>query len=165
MISLSVLTKVLQNLLNENVTIRDMRSIIQTLVEYAPKSQDPDVLTAACRIALRRFIVQDVAGTTSEIPVITLAPELEQMLQQSMQSAGNDGAGIEPGMAERLQNSLIEAHRNQELSGEPSILLTSGMLRSVLSRFIKHSIPGLVILSYQEIPEEKQIRIVNSVGQ
>jgi flagellar biosynthesis protein FlhA len=165
MISLSVLTKVLQNLLNENVTIRDMRSIIQTLVEYAPKSQDPDVLTAACRIALRRFIVQDVAGTTSEIPVITLAPELEQMLQQSMQSAGNDGAGIEPGMAERLQTSLVEAHRNQELSGEPSILLTSGMLRSVLSRFIKHSIPGLVILSYQEIPEEKQIRIVNSVGQ
>ena len=164
MLSLSVLTKVLQNLLNESVTIRDMRSIIQTLVEYAPKSQDPDVLTAACRIALRRFIVQDVAGATPEIPVITLAPELEQMLQQSMQSAGNEGAGIEPGLAERIQTSLAEAHRNQELQGEPSILLTSGMLRSVLSRFVKHSLPGLVILSYQEIPEEKQIKIVSSVG-
>lgn len=164
MLSLSVVTKTLQNLLNEGVPIRDMRSILQTLVEYAPKSQDPDVLTAACRISLRRFIVQDAAGAAPEIPVITLAPELEQMLQQSMQSAGNDGAGIEPGLAERIQTSLSEAHRNQELSGEPSILLTSGMLRSVLSRFIKHSIPGMVTLSYQEIPEEKQIKIVSSVG-
>jgi flagellar biosynthesis protein FlhA len=164
MLSLSVVTKTLQNLLNEGVPIRDMRSILQTLVEYAPKSQDPDVLTAACRISLRRFIVQDAAGPAPEIPVITLAPELEQMLQQSMQSAGNDGAGIEPGLAERIQTSLSEAHRNQELSGEPSILLTSGMLRSVLSRFIKHSIPGMVTLSYQEIPEEKQIKIVSSVG-
>ncbi len=164
MLSLSVVTKTLQNLLNEGVPIRDMRSILQTLVEYAPKSQDPDVLTAACRISLRRFIVQDAAGPSSEIPVITLAPELEQMLQQSMQSAGNDGAGIEPGLAERIQTSLADAHRNQELSGEPSILLTSGMLRGVLSRFIKHSIPGMVTLSYQEIPEEKQIKIVNSVG-
>ena len=164
MLSLSVVTKTLQNLLNEGVPIRDMRSILQTLVEYAPKSQDSDVLTAACRISLRRFIVQDAAGATPEIPVITLAPELEQMLQQSMQSAGNDGAGIEPGLAERIQTSLADAHRNQELSGEPSILLTSGMLRSVLSRFIKHSIPGMVTLSYQEIPEEKQIKIVSSVG-
>ncbi|MBU2884085.1 flagellar biosynthesis protein FlhA [Psychrosphaera sp. B3R10] len=164
MMSLSVLTKVLQNLLNESVPIRDIRSILQTLVEYAPKSQDPDVLTAACRIALRRFIVQDTAGSVAEIPVITLAPELEQMLQQSMQSTGNEGAGIEPGLAERMQTSLAEAHKNQELQGEPSILLTSGMLRSVLSRFLKHSVPGLVILSYQEIPEEKQIKIVSSVG-
>jgi flagellar biosynthesis protein FlhA len=164
LLSLSVLTKVLQNLLNEGVPIRDMRSILQTLVEYAPKSQDPDVLTAACRISLRRFIVQDAAGGVPEIPVITLAPELEQMLQQSMQSAGNEGAGIEPGLAERLQTSLANAHRNQELAGEPSILLTSGMLRSVLSRFIKHTIPGMVTLSYQEIPEEKQIKIVSSVS-
>jgi flagellar biosynthesis protein FlhA len=164
MLSLSVTTKVLQNLLNEGVPVRDMRSILQTLVEYAPKSQDPDVLTAACRISLRRFIVQDATGSSTEIPVITLVPELEQMLQQSMQSAGNDGAGIEPGLAQRLQTSLTDAHKTQELSGEPSILLTSGMLRSVLSRFIKHSIPGMVVLSYQEIPEEKQIKIVSSVG-
>ena len=164
LLSLSVVTKVLQNLLNEGVPVRDMRSILQTLVEYGPKSQDSDVLTAACRIALRRFIVQDATGSSTEIPVITLVPELEQMLQQSMQSAGNEGAGIEPGLAERLQTSLSDAHKTQELSGEPSILLTSGMLRSVLSRFIKHSIPGMVILSYQEIPEEKQIKIVSSVG-
>ncbi|RRS08993.1 flagellar biosynthesis protein FlhA [Pseudoalteromonas sp. J010] len=162
---LTTVVKVLQNLLNEGVAIRDMRSIVQTLVEYGPRSQDPDVLTAAVRISLRRLIVQDAVGGDDEIPVITLAPELEQMLHQSLQNAGDEGAGIEPGLAERLQESLKEAHHNQEMLGEPSILLTSGMLRSVLSRFVKHTIPGLRVMSYQEVPEERQIKIVSSVGQ
>lgn len=162
---LGTVVKVLQNLMNEGVAVRDMRSIAQTLVEYGTKSQDPDVLTAAARISLRKFIVQDMVGSNNEIPVITLSPELEQMLHQSLQSAGDEGAGIEPGLAERLQNSLGDAHQNQEMAGEPSILLTSGMLRSVLSRFVKHSLPGLRVMSYQEVPEEKQIKIVCSVGQ
>ncbi|MEL0648241.1 flagellar biosynthesis protein FlhA [Pseudoalteromonas agarivorans] len=162
---LTVIVKVLQNLLNEGVAIRDMRSIVQTLVEYGPRSQDPDVLTAAVRISLRRLIVQDAVGMSSEIPVITLAPELEQMLHQSLQNAGDEGAGIEPGLAERLQVSLTEAHQNQEMAGEPSILLTSGMLRTVLSRFVKYTIPGLKVMSYQEVPDERQIKIVSSVGQ
>lgn len=162
---LTVIVKVLQNLLNEGVAIRDMRSIVQTLVEYGPRSQDPDVLTAAVRISLRRLIVQDAVGMSSEIPVITLAPELEQMLHQSLQNAGDEGAGIEPGLAERLQQSLNEAHQNQEMAGEPSILLTSGMLRTVLSRFVKYTIPGLRVMSYQEVPDERQIKIVSSVGQ
>ncbi|GAA60026.1 flagellar biosynthesis protein FlhA [Pseudoalteromonas sp. BSi20652] len=162
---LTSIVKVLQNLLNEGVAIRDMRSIVQTLVEYGPRSQDPDVLTAAVRISLRRLIVQDAVGMSSEIPVITLAPELEQMLHQSLQNAGDEGAGIEPGLAERLQLSLNEAHQNQEMAGEPSILLTSGMLRTVLSRFVKYTIPGLRVMSYQEVPDERQIKIVSSVGQ
>ncbi|MBD1582242.1 flagellar biosynthesis protein FlhA [Pseudoalteromonas sp. S16_S37] len=162
---LTTVVKVLQNLLNEGVAIRDMRSIVQTLVEYGPRSQDPDVLTAAVRISLRRLIVQDAVGNADEIPVITLAPELEQMLHNSLQNAGDEGAGIEPGLAERLQNSLREAHQTQEMLGDPSILLTSGMLRSVLSRFVKHTIPGLRVMSYQEVPDERQIKIVSSVGQ
>lgn len=162
---LTTIVKVLQNLLNEGVAIRDMRSIVQTLVEYGPRSQDPDVLTAAVRITLRRLIVQDAVGNAPEIPVITLAPELEQMLHQSLQNAGDEGAGIEPGLAERLQTSLNEAHQTQEMTGEPSILLTSGMLRTVLSRFVKYTIPGLRVMSYQEVPDERQIKIVSSVGQ
>ncbi|MBE0367427.1 flagellar biosynthesis protein FlhA [Pseudoalteromonas aurantia] len=162
---LTTIVKVLQNLLNEGVAIRDMRSIIQTLVEYGPRSQDPDVLTAAVRISLRRLIIQDAVGAAEEIPVITLAPELEQMLHQSLQNAGDEGAGIEPGLAERLQESLREAHQTQEMLGDPSILLTSGMLRSVLSRFVKYTIPGLRVMSYQEVPDERQIKIVSSVGQ
>ncbi|WP_445765724.1 flagellar biosynthesis protein FlhA [Rheinheimera sp.] len=164
-LALTAVVKVLQNLLNEGVPIRDMRTIVQTLVEYGAKSQDVDVLTAACRIALRRLIVQEVGGSRKEIPVITFAPELEQMLHQSMQAAGNDGAGIEPGLADRIQQSLQQAHQEQELNGDSAILLTSGILRSVMARFVKYTIPGLRVLSYQEIPDDKQIRIVSVIGQ
>jgi flagellar biosynthesis protein FlhA len=162
---LSTVVKVLQTMLYEGVSIRDLRSIVQTLCEYGPKSQDPDVLVSAVRIALKRLIVQEINGGGAEMPVITLAPELEQMLHQSLQAGGADGAGIEPGLAERLQQSLSEAAQQQELAGEAAVLLTSGMLRPVLSRFLKHSIAGLHVLSYQEIPDDKQIRIVSAVGQ
>jgi flagellar biosynthesis protein FlhA len=162
---LSTVVKVLQTMLYEGVPIRDMRSIVQTLCEFGPKSQDPDVLVSAVRIALKRLIVQEINGGLAEIPVITLAPELEQMLHQSLQAGGADGAGIEPGLAERLQGSLNEAAQKQELAGEPAVLLTSGMLRPVLSKFLKHSVSGLHVLSYQEIPDDKQIKIVSAVGQ
>jgi flagellar biosynthesis protein FlhA len=162
---LSTVVKVLQTMLYEGVPIRDMRSIVQTLCEFGPKSQDPDVLVSAVRIALKRLIVQEITGGLPEIPVITLAPELEQMLHQSLQAGGADGAGIEPGLAERLQGSLNDAAQQQELAGEPAVLLTSGMLRPVLSKFLKHSVSGLHVLSYQEIPDDKQIKIVSAVGQ
>jgi len=162
---LSTIVRVLQTLLFEGIPIRDLRTIIQTLSEYGVKTQDPDVLVSAVRIALKRLIVQEINGSNREIPVITLAPELEQMLHQSLQAGGEDGAGIEPGLAEKLQVSLTEASQQQELEGEPAILLTSGMLRPVLSRFLKHSITSLHVLSYQEIPDDKQIKIVSAVGQ
>lgn len=162
---LSTVVKVLQTLLFEGVPIRDMRTIVQTLSEYGPRSQDPDVLVSAVRISLKRLIVQEISSGKKEIPVITLAPELEQMLHQSLQAGGEDGAGIEPGLADRLQHSLQQASQKQELEGEPSVLLTSGMLRPVLSRFLKYSVSGLHVLSYQEIPDDKQIKIVSSVGQ
>lgn len=164
-LQLSTVVKVLQTLLFEGVPIRDMRTIVQTLSEYGPKSQDPDVLVSAVRIALKRLIVQEITAGSKEIPVITLAPELEQMLHQSLQAGGEDGAGIEPGLADKLQQSLQQASQQQELAGEPAVLLTSGMLRPVLSRFLKYSVAGLHVLSYQEVPDDKQIKIVSSVGQ
>ena len=164
-LTLGTVVKVLQNLMNEGVAVRDMRSIIQTLVEYGPKSQDPEVLTAAVRITLRKFIIQELVGPTIEVPVITLSPELEQMLHQSMQMAGDDGAGIEPGLAERLQKSLTDGAQQQEMAGDTPILLTSGILRSVLAKFVKYTIPGLRVISYQEIPDDKQIKIVSAIGQ
>ena len=163
-ISLGVLVKILQNLLNEGIPIRDIRTLVQTVTEYASKTQDADVLTAAVRIALKRLIVQEINGVETELPVLTLAPELEQLLHKTMQSANGEMAGMEPGLAERLQASLHEATQQQELKGEPSVLLTSGVLRSTLAKFVKNPIPSLRVLSYQEIPDEKPIRIVASVG-
>ncbi|WFB47379.1 flagellar biosynthesis protein FlhA [Vibrio coralliilyticus] len=163
-LQLGVVVKVLQNLLNEAVPIRDIRTIVQTLAEYSSKSQEPDILTAAVRISLKRLIVQEINGIEPELPVITLIPELEQILHQTMQASGGESAGIEPGLAERLQSSLTQATQEQELKGEPAVLLTSGVLRSTLAKFVKNTIPSLRVLSYQEIPDEKQIRIVQAVG-
>ncbi|MGF1910321.1 flagellar biosynthesis protein FlhA [Vibrio kasasachensis] len=163
-LQLGIVVKVLQNLLNEGVPIRDIRTIVQTLSEYSSKSQEPDILTAAVRIALKRLIVQEINGIEPELPVITLIPELEQILHQTMQASGGESAGIEPGLAERLQVSLSQATQEQELRGEAAVLLTSGVLRSTLAKFVKNTIPSLRVLSYQEIPDEKQIRIVQAVG-
>ncbi len=164
LVPLSVVVKVMQNLLSEAIPIRDVRTLVQTISEYATKSQDPDILTAAVRIALKRMIVQEINSTAPELPVITLVPELEQILHRTMQASGGESSGIEPGLAERLQQSLAEATQQQELQGEPAVLLTSGVLRSTLAKFVKNTIPTLRVLSYQEVPDEKQIRIVKAVG-
>jgi len=164
-LSLSTVVKVLQSLLNENVAVRDIRTIVQTLVDYGPRTQDAEVLTAACRISLKRMIVQEIIGNEPELPVITLSTELEQILHKSMQAGGNEGAGIEPGLAQRIQNSLVEASQQQELLGQASVLLTSGVLRGTLAKFVKQTIPSLHVLSYQEIPDDKQIKIISSIGQ
>ncbi|MGD8526114.1 MAG: flagellar biosynthesis protein FlhA [Thioalkalispiraceae bacterium] len=163
-LSLGVIVKVLQNLLAEGVPIRDIRTIAETLAEQGARSQDPDVLTAATRIALGRMIVQQINGIAPELPVITLDPGLEQLLHQSIQgSEGN--VGIEPGLAERLHSALQESVQKQEMEGQPAVLLVSAMLRPMLSHFIRHAIPTLHVLSYNEIPSDKQIKIVATVGQ
>ncbi|WP_144395244.1 flagellar biosynthesis protein FlhA [Pleionea sediminis] len=162
---LGVVVKVLQNLLLEQVPIRDMRTIAETLAEYSVRSQDPAMLTAAVRISLNRLIIQNINGLETELPVITLDPNLEQILLQSLQASGDEGVNIEPGLAEKLQSSLKEAADNQEAAGKPTILLTSPGLRSSLAHFARFGIPGLHVLSYQEIPDNKQVRVVATVGQ
>ena len=160
---LSIVVRVLQNLLREQVPIRDLRTIAETLIETSARTQDTTALTAACRVALARLIVQNINGLAAELPVITLEPSLEQLLQKSLQVAGDEGA-IEPGLAERLQRSLLDAGQRQEMAGQPSVLLTSPGLRPTLARFARFVSPGMHVLSYQEIPENKQVKIVATVG-
>jgi len=162
---LGVFVKVLQNLLQEQVPIRDLRTIAETLAEYATRSQDPGVLTAAARIALSRMIVQSLNAGADEISVITLEPSLEQILLQSTQVSGDEAVGIEPGLAERLQKSLQDVAQRQEIQGQTPVLLTAPTLRSMLARFARYGVPNLHVLSYQEIPDSKQVKIIATVGQ
>ena len=164
-VSLTLLVKVLQNLLKEKISIRDMITIAETLAENGSRSQDPDALTAAVRAALGRSIVQQINGLSRELPVITLDPELEQLLQKTVQGAGSEGAGIEPGLAQRIHQLLEEQARKLEMAGKPAVLLVSSLLRSWLARFVRHTIPGLHVLAYNEIPEDQQIKVVGVVGQ
>ncbi len=163
-IPLGGVQKVLQNLLEENVPVRDIRTIIESISEQAVRNPDPEAITASTRMALSHSIVQHVNGIKADLPIITLDPELEQILLQTLQATGEGGASLEPGLAENMHKNLNEAAQRQEMSGESSILVVQAGLRSWISRFIKHSIPGLSVLSYNEIPDNKQIRIVANVG-
>ena len=162
---ISRLVKILQNLLREGVPIRDLRTIAETLAEHAPRSQDADVLTETARGALSRAIVQQINGLGTELPVVTLDPDLERILHQAVQVAGEGQPAVEPGLAERLHSSLRETAQQQERAGQPAVLLVSAVLRPMLARFVKASIPTMSVLSYNEIPDNKQIRIVATVGQ
>ena len=168
MISLSTLLKVLQALLQEQVPVRDIRTIAEAIANVAAKSQDPAAMVAAVRVALSRAIVQNVVGLEPQLPVITLEPRLEQILLNSLQKAGQgseDGILLEPGMAEKLQRSLVEAAQRQEMLGKPAILLVAGPVRAMLSRFARLAVPNIHVLAYQEIPDNKQVTIVSTVGQ
>ena len=162
---LGVVSKVLQNLLLERVSIRDIRTIAETLADYGTKSQDPDILTSAARAALGRSIVHEINGVRTEIPVITLDPGLEQILHRSLQTASEGGAGLEPGLAEQMHKSLEDSAQRMEMEGQAAILLVSSFIRPWLARFVRHSIPGLHVLAYNEIPQDRQIKVVSTVGQ
>jgi flagellar biosynthesis protein FlhA len=168
LVSLSTLLKVLQALLQEQVPVRDIRTIAEAIANVAPKSQDPAAMVAAVRVSLARAIVQSIVGLEPELPVITLEPRLEQILLNSLQKAGQgseDGILLEPGMAEKLQRSLVEAAQRQEMLGKPVILLVAGPVRAMLSRFARLAVPSMHVLAYQEIPDNKQVTIVATVGQ
>ncbi|WAJ40061.1 flagellar biosynthesis protein FlhA [Pseudomonas sp. GOM7] len=168
LVSLSTLLKVLQALLQEQVPVRDIRTIAEAIANVAPKSQDPAAMVAAVRVSLARAIVQGIVGLEPELPVITLEPRLEQILLNSMQKAGQgseDGILLEPGMADKLQRSLVDAAQRQEMLGKPVILLVAGPIRAMLSRFARLAVPSIHVLAYQEIPDNKQVTIVATVGQ
>ncbi len=164
-LSLGVVVKVLQNLLGERIPIRDMRTIAEALAEHASRTQDAGNLTAAARVALGRSIVQHINGMTPELPVIALEPALEQILLQSIQGGAEGGAGFEPGLADQMHRALAERAQQQEMQGKPAVLLVAPPIRQWLSRLVRHSIPALHVLAYNEVPDNKQIKVVSTVGQ
>jgi flagellar biosynthesis protein FlhA len=163
---LSAVVRVFQGLLAERVPIRNIRTIVETLAEHAPRTPDPAALQNQVRVALGRQIVQDIAGIAGELPVITLEPDLERLLQNSLAgtATGSQSPGLEPGLAERLQQRLTESAQRQELSGEPAVLLVAPPLRHTLARFMRASVPNMHVLAWNEIPDNRKVRLVTAVG-
>lgn len=160
---LGVLQRVLQNLLEEGVNIRDMRTIIETLAEHAPRVQDPLELTSQVRIALGRAIVQQLYPTGNEMRVMALEPGLERILGQALQGGGDSG-GIEPGLADMLLRETAAAVQQQENLGLPSVLLVPGSLRWLLSRFLRRSVPQLKVIANAEVPDSRIIKVTTIIG-
>jgi flagellar biosynthesis protein FlhA len=163
-LSIGVLQKVLRNLLEEGVHLRDMRTIIETLVDLAPRSQDPELLTAQVRNALGRSIVQELYPGGADLQVISLDPQLERLLLQAVAGAG-DGASIEPGLADTLVREAVAAAQHQEEVGLPMVLLVPGSLRTLLSRFLRRSVSQLKVLAHTEVPEDRTIKVTSIIGQ
>jgi flagellar biosynthesis protein FlhA len=164
LLPMSVVVKVLQYLLLERVPIRNLRTICETLAELAPKTQDPVALLAAVRVALGRTIVQNIGGLRQELPVITLDPALEQVLQDSMLPGSDSSPGFEPGLADKVQTALAESTRRQEAAGEPAVLLVAPKIRPWIAKLMRHPTPSLAVLAYNEIPENRRIRVIAAVG-
>ncbi|WP_145502105.1 flagellar biosynthesis protein FlhA [Yersinia similis] len=159
-VTLTTLHKVLQNLLMERVSIRDMRTVIETLAEHAPSQADPYELTATVRVALGRSIAQQWFPGIGEIQVIGLDAALERLLLQALQG----GSGLEPGLADRLLDQSKQALQRQEMLGAPPVLLVNHALRALLARFLRRSLPQMVVLSNLEIGDNRQIRMTSTIG-
>jgi len=163
-ISLGVFTKVLQNLLLEGVSIRDMRSIAETLSEMAPRNTDPDQLTSAVRPKLGRMIMQSLVDDKNSLSVMTLDPGLEQMIHNILQqSQPGQPVVLEPGLAEGLFVALRNGCRTMEDDGNPAVLVVSPIVRSWLSKAVRYRVNDLTVLSYNEIPDDQAVKVVHSV--
>ena len=162
-LSVSVLTQVLQNLLAESVSIRDLRGVLLAIAPLAEKVQDIDELTGVARIALGRMIIQQYALHGDELAVMTLNPELEQVLHATVRRGQGGNIPVEPELAEGLLRSVGRAAQDEMNSDRPAILVTSPTLRPWLSRILRPRIPGLSVLSYSELPEDTNLRVTTSI--
>ncbi|GLW61264.1 flagellar biosynthesis protein FlhA [Hydrogenophilus thermoluteolus] len=162
LVTVTLLHKVLQLLLEEGVVIRDLRTILETLAEHAPKTQDPYELTSRVREALGRAIVQSLVPGQQKVPVLVLDPGLERVLSQAVSGAAQ--GAIEPGLADTLLRRISEAAQRMEQSGKAPILLVPPQLRWLLARFLKRSVPMLRVLSHAEMPDNRGIEIVEMIG-
>ncbi len=165
LLPLATVQKILQNLLDENVHIRDMRTILETLAEHASRNQDPDELTATVRAALSRAIIHEIFGGAQELQVMALEPGLENILVQALTARGEGSVGLEPGLAERLVRGTVDATDRQSQAAQPAVLLVPPGIRALLSRFLRRSAPGLRIISHAEVPDGKSIKVVQVIGQ
>ena len=161
-VSVGILQKVLQQLLTDGINLRDIRTIIETLADHVAMTQDIDELTGAVRTALSRAIVQQLFPGEQELPLMTLEPSLEGILLQAVNSKA--GGGLEPGLAENLLANAAQQTENVENQGYNPVLLTPPGLRPLLARFLRRALPQLRVISHNEIPDSKSIRIIAVIG-
>jgi len=163
-ISLGVLTRVLQCLLLESVSIRDMRSIAETLTEVAGKTNDPEQLAAMVRPKLGRMIMQSLVDEKNTLSVMTLEPSFEQLLHNVLgQTQPGQPVVMEPGLSENLFAALRDGARTMEDDGNPAVLVVSPLIRTWLSKAVRHRVNDLTVLSYSEIPDDQSVKVVHTV--
>ena len=163
-LSLGVVTRTLQNLLQESVPIRDMRTVVEALTEVSGRTQDPDQLAQLIRPKMGRMIVQSLLENRETLSVLTLDPQLEQLLHNVLQqNNGSAGMVLEPGLAESLFAALRESTRATEEQGLPAVLVVSPAIRPWMSKAVRYRVSDLTVLSYSEIPDDQAVKVINTV--
>ena len=162
LLPVAALQKVLQNLLDESVHVRDLRTIVESLAENAPRTQDPAELTREVRVALAPAIVDQIYGHARELDVIAFDPNLENLLSQAL-APGAAGA-LEPGVADLVVKATSDAATRQETAGVPACLLVPDRIRVPVARLLRKGAPRLRVLGHAEIPDTHSIRIGRIIG-
>ena len=161
---LATITNVLQNILDESISVRDMRTIIEVLSTESSRTQDVDDLTAAIRPRLGRMIMQNLVDVNDSLPVMTLNPALEQMLHNILQqSSSTQSVIIEPKLAEGLFSALAKNSQDVENQGHAAVLVVSPNIRPWLAKLIRHRLADLTVLSYSEIPDDQSVNVVATI--
>ena len=164
-LALGIVTRVLQQLLGEGVSIRDMRSIVETLTEASARSTDPEQLAAYVRPKLGRMIMQSLVDESSNLSVMTLEPGLEQLLHNVLQqSQPGQPVVLEPSLAENLFNALRVGAREMEEEGHAAVLVVSPLIRGWLSKAVRFRVSDLTVLSYSEIPDDQAVKVIHTVN-
>jgi flagellar biosynthesis protein FlhA len=164
LLPLGTVQKVLQQLLDEGVHIRDMRTIIEVLAEHGAKVEEASELTALVRVALGRAIVQQLYPGSNELQVMALEPGLERILLQAVQAKSVDTPGIEPGLVDTLLREAGAAAQQQERLGLPSVLLVPAELRVLLARFLRRAVAQIKVIAHSEVPDTSTIKVTALLG-
>jgi flagellar biosynthesis protein FlhA len=163
-LSLGVVTRTLQSLLQESVPIRDMRSVVEALTEVSGRTQDPDQLAQLIRPKMGRMIVQGLLESRDTLSVLTLDPQLEQLLHNVLQqNNGSAGMVLEPALAESLFAALRDSTRTTEEQGLPAVLVVSPAIRPWMSKAVRYRVSDLTVLSYSEIPDDQPVKVIHTV--
>ena len=164
-LSLGAIVQILQNLLNESVPLRDMRTILETLAGEVSRTQNPQALTAAVRPKLGRLIVQQIIGGEETLPVMTLEPDLEQLLNELVgRSENTEEIALEPNLADGLFQSVRESVQQLEDQEMPAVVVVSPLIRPWLARLLRRVTKDLTVMSYVEIPEDQAIRVISTIS-
>ena len=164
LVPLHILTTVLRALLAERIPVSDLRRILEGLSSLAGRNLAPADMAEALRPALAPLLIQQVAPLGKPLPVITMTPDLEQLVIRTHRQAGEGALTLDANLAQQIIHSLNETSEKMSSEGRPAIFVTAPQIRRSLAEFLRQHLPDLIILAFTELPENRRVEVVATIG-
>ena len=164
LIPLHVLTLVLRRLLSERIPISDFRRVLEGLSNLVGPNMGPNEMAEALRPSLAPLLIQQVAPLGTVLPLMTLTPELEQLMLRTARQSGDEGLILEGTLAQQLMRSINETSEKLSAEGRPSIMVVAPQIRRLFSDFVRSHVPDIIILSFTELPENRRVEVYATIG-